>query len=37
MKLFKSHGVDVLVLDSQIDSHIIQFLKMKNSEVTFAC
>ena len=36
LKLFKSHGVDVLVLDTQIDSHIIQFLKMKNSEVTIA-
>ena len=36
LKLFKSQGGEVLVLDTQIDSHIIQFLKMKNSEVDFA-
>jgi molecular chaperone HtpG len=36
LKLFKAQGVDVLVLDTQIDSHFIQFLEMKNSEVKFA-
>lgn len=36
LKLFKAQGLDVLVLDTQIDSHFIQFLEMKNSEVNFA-
>lgn len=36
LKLFKAQGVDVLVLDTQIDSHFIQFLEMKNPEVKFA-
>jgi molecular chaperone HtpG len=36
LKMFKAQGVDVLVLDAQIDSHFIQFLEMKNSEVHFA-
>jgi molecular chaperone HtpG len=36
LKLFKAQGLDVLVLDTQIDSHFIQFLEMKNSEVHFA-
>ncbi len=36
LKLFKAQGLDVLVLDAQIDSHFIQFLEMKNSELQFA-
>ncbi len=36
LKLFKAQGVDVLVMDAQIDSHFIQFLEMKNSEMKFA-
>ncbi len=36
LKLFKAQNIDVLVLDTQIDSHFIQFLEMKNSEVKFA-
>ncbi len=36
LKLFKAQGIDVLVFDTQIDSHFIQFLEMKNSEVKFA-
>ena len=36
LKLFKAQGIDVLVLDAQIDSHFIQFMEMKNSEVHFA-
>ncbi len=36
LKLFKAQGLDVLVLDAQIDSHFIQFLEMKNSELKFA-
>jgi molecular chaperone HtpG len=36
LKLFKAQGLNVLVLDAQIDSHFIQFLEMKNTEVKFA-
>ncbi|MCK4507219.1 MAG: molecular chaperone HtpG [Desulfuromonadales bacterium] len=36
LKLFKAQGIDVLVFDTQIDSHFMQFLEMKNSEVKFA-
>jgi len=36
LKLFKAQGINVLVLDTQIDSHFIQFLEMKNSEIKFA-
>ena len=36
LKLFKAQGLDVLVLDAQIDSHFIQFLETKNSEINFA-
>jgi molecular chaperone HtpG len=36
LKLFKAQGLDVLVLDDQIDSHFMQFLEMKNSELHFA-
>lgn len=35
LKLFANQGMDVLVLDSLIDSHFIQFLEMKDSKVTF--
>ena len=36
LTLFKAQSLDVLVLDAHIDSHFIQFLEMKNSEVHFA-
>lgn len=36
LKLFKAQELDVLVLDAQIDSHFIQFMEMKNSEIHFA-
>ena len=36
LKLFKAQKLDVLVLDTQIDSHFIQFLEMKNTEIHFA-
>lgn len=36
LKLFKAQKLNVLVLDAQIDSHFIQFLEMKNSEIKFA-
>lgn len=36
LKLFKAQGLEALVLDAQIDSHFIQFLEMKNREVTFS-
>ena len=36
LKLFKAQGLNVLVLDTQIDSHFIQFLEMKNTELKFA-
>ena len=35
LKLFANQGMDVLVLDSLIDSHFIQFLEMKNCKVAF--
>lgn len=36
LKLFKAQGLNVLILDAQIDSHFIQFLEMKNPEIKFA-
>ena len=33
IKLFKSQGMEVILLDTLIDSHFIQFLEMKDSEV----
>lgn len=36
LKLFKAQDIAVLIMDTQIDSHFIQFLEMKNSEVHFA-
>ncbi len=35
IKLFKSQGLEVLLLDALIDSHFIQFLEMKNSDIKF--
>lgn len=35
LKLFKSQGLEALILDTPIDSHFIQYLEMKNSEVRF--
>lgn len=36
LKLFKSQDIEVLVLDSPIDSHFIQFLEHGNSDLLFA-
>ncbi|MFN8575648.1 MAG: molecular chaperone HtpG [Candidatus Sericytochromatia bacterium] len=33
--MFKDQGIDVLILDSFIDSHFINFLEMKNHETKF--
>ncbi|APG26865.1 molecular chaperone HtpG [Syntrophotalea acetylenivorans] len=33
IKLFKSQDMEVVLLDALIDSHFIQFLEMKNSEI----
>lgn len=33
--MFKNQGIDVLILDSFIDSHFINFLEMKNHETKF--
>jgi molecular chaperone HtpG len=35
LKMFENQGLEVLILDDLIDSHFIQFLEMKNSQVTF--
>ena len=35
LKLFKSQGLEALVLDAMIDSHFISFMEMKNNEVKF--
>jgi molecular chaperone HtpG len=35
IKLFKRQGMEVLLLDALIDSHFIQFLETKNSDVKF--
>jgi len=35
LKLFQKQGLEVLVMDALIDSHFIQFLEMKNPDVTF--
>ncbi len=35
IKLFKSQGLEVLILDAMIDSHFIQFLESKNTDVKF--
>ena len=36
IQLFKSQGIDVLLLDSYIDSHFVGFLEMKNRDVKFS-
>lgn len=36
VQLFKGQGIDVILLDSFIDSHFVNFLEMKNSGVKFA-
>jgi len=36
INLFKAQEIDVLVLDSFIDSHFLSFLEYKNSDVKFA-
>jgi len=35
LKLFKSQGLEVLILDAMIDNHFIQFLESKNSDLKF--
>ena len=35
LKLFKSQGLEVLILDAMIDSHFIQFLESKNNDLKF--
>lgn len=35
LKMFKSQGNEVLILDHMIDNHFIQFLEMKNPDVKF--
>ncbi|PLX95782.1 MAG: molecular chaperone HtpG [Desulfuromonas sp.] len=35
LKLFKSQGIEVIILDTLIDNHFIQFLEMKNTSVRF--
>jgi len=35
LKLFKTQNMEVLILDSMIDSHFIQYLEMKNPDLHF--
>jgi molecular chaperone HtpG len=35
LKLFKSQGLEVLILDAAIDNHFIQFLESKNTDLKF--
>ena len=35
LKLFKSQGMEVLILDAMIDNHFIQFLESKNTDLKF--
>ncbi|PLY06031.1 MAG: molecular chaperone HtpG [Desulfuromonas sp.] len=35
LKLFKSQGMEAVVLDAMIDNHFIQFLEMKNPDIKF--
>ncbi|MBR5346953.1 MAG: molecular chaperone HtpG [Deltaproteobacteria bacterium] len=35
LKMFQKQNLEVLVMDALIDSHFIQFLEMKNNDVTF--
>ncbi|MBC7473040.1 MAG: molecular chaperone HtpG [Candidatus Sericytochromatia bacterium] len=36
LSLFKEQGIDVIILDTFIDSHFINFLEMKNTEIKFS-
>ncbi len=35
LKLFKSQGMEALILDAMIDNHFIQFLESKNTDLKF--
>ena len=35
LKLFRSQGMEALILDAMIDNHFIQFLESKNSDLKF--
>ena len=35
LKLFKSQGMEALILDAMIDNHFIQFLESKNKDIKF--
>ncbi len=35
LKLFRSQGLEVLILDAMIDSHFVQYLEMKNPQIRF--
>ncbi len=35
LKMFKSQGMEALILDAMIDNHFIQFLESKNSDLKF--
>lgn len=35
LKLFKSQGMEALILDAMIDNHFIQFLESKNNDIKF--
>ncbi len=35
LKLFKTQGMEALILDTMIDNHFIQFLESKNSDLKF--
>ncbi|MCW9049192.1 MAG: molecular chaperone HtpG [Deltaproteobacteria bacterium] len=35
LKLFKSQGMEALILDAMIDNHFIQFLESKNTDIKF--
>ncbi|RMF45001.1 MAG: molecular chaperone HtpG [Deltaproteobacteria bacterium] len=35
LRLFRGQGIEVLILDTLIDSHFVQFLEMKRGEVKF--
>lgn len=36
LNLFKSQGLEVLTMDTLIDSHFVQFMEMKNNDIKFA-
>lgn len=36
LELFKSQGIDVLTMNTVIDTHFMQFLEFKNQEIKFA-